>query len=121
MAEKYFKVSQTVADEIYQFVENMPEFALGEDALRELIASNFTIRKQGDFGPVPIIVDIIVDKEGKATFREIVKISNDPELDNEAKRVAEIICQYDFIPASHRGETVNSIYSIVFWRSDITP
>lgn len=119
LAEKYFKVSQTVADEIYQSVENMPEFALGEDALRELIASNFTIRKQGDFGPVPIIVDIIVDKEGKATFREIVKISNDPELDNEAKRVAEIICQYDFIPASHRGETVKSIYSIAFLRSDI--
>ena len=28
---------------------------------------------------------------------------------------------YDFIPASHRGETVKVIYPIPFLRSDITP
>lgn len=123
LAEKYFKVSQTITNEVYQSyeVENEPKFVLGGDSLRSLISSNFKIRKEGNFGKVPIVVNIVVDEKGKATFKGIVKSSNDTELDNEAIRVTEIICQYDFIPASHRGETVKAIYPIVFLRSDITP
>lgn len=123
LAEKYFKVSQTITNEVYQSyeVENEPKFVLGEDSLRQIIYSNFKKRKQGNFGKVPLAVNIVVDEKGKATFKGIVKSSNDTELDNEAIRVAEIICQYDFIPASHRGETVKAIYPIVFLRSDITP
>jgi len=123
LAEKYFKVSQTITNEVYQSyeIENEPKFVLGEDFLRNIISSNFKKHKQGNFGKVPLAVNIIVDEKGKATFKGIVKSSNDTELDNEAIRVAEIICQYDFIPASHRGETVKAIYPIVFLRSDITP
>lgn len=123
LAKKYFKVSQTITNEIFQSyeVENEPKFVLGEDVLRKLISSNFEKHKQGNFGNVPLAVNIIVDEKGKATFKGIVKSSNDTELDNEAIRVAEIICQYDFIPASHRGKTVKAIYPIVFLRSDITP
>lgn len=123
LAEKYFKVSQTITSEVYLSyeVENEPKFVLGEDSLRSLISSNFKIRKEGNFGKVPIVVNIVLDEKGKATFKGIVKSSNDTELDNEAIRVAEIICQYDFIPASHRGKTVKAIYPIVFLRSDITP
>ena len=123
LAEKYFKVSQTITNEVYQSyeVETEPKFVLGEDSLRQIISSNFKKHKQGNFGKVPLAVNIIVDEKGKATFKGIVKSSNDTELDNEAIRVAEIICQYDFIPASHRGETVKAIYPIVFLRSDITP
>lgn len=123
LAERYFKVSQTIRNEVYQSyeVENEPKFVLGEDSLRQIISSNFKKRKQGNFGKVPLAVNIVVDEKGKATFKGIVKSSNDTELDNEAIRVAEIICQYDFIPASHRGETVKAIYSIFFLKSDITP
>lgn len=123
LAEKYFEVSQTITNEIYQSyeVENEPKFVLGEDVLRKLISSNFKKHKQGNFGKVPLAVNIVINEKGKATFKEIVKSSNDAELDNEAIRVAEIICQYDFIPASHRGEFVKAIYPIVFLRSDITP
>lgn len=123
LAVKYFKASQTTTNDIYKSyeVENEPIFVLGEDVLRELIASNFTKHKQGNFDAIPLAVNIIVDEKGKATFKEIVKSSNDTELDNEAIRVAKIICQYDFIPASHRGETVKAIYPILFLRSDITP
>jgi len=122
LAKKYFKVSQTIKNEVYQSyeVENEPKFVLGEDVLRKLISSNFKIHKEGSFGKVPLVVNIVVDEKGKATLKGIIKSSNDTELDNEAIRVAEIICQYDFIPASHRGETVKAIYPIVFLRSDIT-
>lgn len=123
LAEKYFTVSQTIGNEVYQSyeVENEPKFVLGEVALRQLISSNFKIHKEGSFGKVPLVVNIIVDEKGKATLEKIVKSSNDTDLDNEAIRVTKIICQNDFIPASHRGETVKAIYPIVFLRSDITP
>lgn len=123
LAEKHFTVSQTIRNEVYQSyeVENEPKFVLGEDSLRQIISSTFKKRKQGNFGKVPLAVNIIVDEKGKATFKGIVKSSNDTELDSEAIRVAEIICQYDFLPASHRGEKVKAIYSIFFLTSDITP
>ena len=123
LVEKYFKVSKTITNEVYQSfeVENEPKFVLGEDVLRKLISSNFKKHKQGNFDKVPLVVNIIVDEKGKAKFKRIIKSSNDAELDNEAIRVTEIICQYDFIPASHRGETIKVIYPIVFLRSDITP
>ncbi len=123
LAEKYFKVSETIENELYQSheVENEPKFILGEDSLRYIISSNFNVHKQGNFGKVPLVVGIIIDKKGKATLKGIIKSSNDIELDNEAIRVTEIICQYDFIPASHRGENVNAIYPVVFLRNDIAP
>lgn len=123
LAEKYYKVSKTIGNEVYQSyeVENEPKFVLGEDSLRQIISSNFKTHKEGRFGKLPLVVNIIVDEKGKATLERIVKSSNDTELDNEAKRVVEIICQYDFIPALHRGETVKAVYPVVFLRSDITP
>ncbi len=123
LAEKYFKVSETIENEVYNSgeIENDPKFILSEDSLRKIISANFKVHKKGDFGRVPIIVSITVDKNGKSTLKGIIKSSNDIELDNEAVRVAEIICQYDFIPASHRGEKVNAIYPVVFFREDITP
>lgn len=123
LAGKYFKISETIKDEVFQLgeVENEPNFVLGEDSLRRIISSNFKIRKDGNFGKIPLVVHIVVDKKGKAMLKGLVKSSNDIELNNEAKRVAELICLSDFIPASHRGETVKAIYPIVFLRSDVTP
>lgn len=123
LVEKHFIVSQDIRNEIYQSyeIENEAKFVLGEDVLRQLISSNFKIRKEDNFDKLPLVVNIVVDEKGKATLKGIVKSSNDTDLDNEAIRVAKIICQYDFIPASHRGETVKAIYPIIFLRSDITP
>lgn len=123
LAEKHFTVSQTIRNEVYQSyeVENEPKFVFGEDSLRQIISSNFKKHKEGSFGKVPLVVNIVVDEKGKALLKGIVKSSNDTDLDNEAIRVTKIICQYDFIPASHRGETVKVIYPILFLRSDITP
>lgn len=123
LAEKYYTVSQTIGNEVYQSyeVENEPKFVMGEDSLRRIISSNFKIRKEGNFGKIPLVVNILVDENGKASLIGVVKSSNETEMDDEATRVAEIICQYDFTPALHRGETVKAIYPIVFLRSDVTP
>ena len=120
IVEKYFSVSEVNTEvnsnEIYQWyeVEESPKFSLGEDSLRHIITNNFKIKQRENFAKVPIVIHIIVDKNGNATFNEVVKSSNNEELDNEALRVIEIICQYKFVPAFHRGQNVNATYSVIF-------
>ena len=50
----------------------------------------------------------------------LIKRTDDTELNNEALRVANIICRTKFIPATIRGQSVNSKYSIPFLRIDIS-
>ena len=123
LAQKYFGTSNVALeyDDVYRDteVEVAPKFPLGEDSLRYIISSNFKIKQEDIQSKIPIVVDILIDKNGKASLNGIIKSSNDMEIDNEALRVAEIICQYEFIPASHRGEKVNVIYPIIFFRHDI--
>lgn len=125
LAEKYFGRSNLSFEnnEIYQNteIECPPKFLLGEDSLRHLISSNFRIKRENIQGNMPVIVALVIDKNGKATLKGVIKSSNNVEIDNEALRVAEIICQYDFEPASHRGEKVNAIFPIIFSRNAIIP
>ncbi|MEA4919206.1 TonB family protein [Proteiniphilum sp.] len=125
LAQKFFETSNVPVanNEIYQIaeVEIAPEFALGEDSLRHIINSNFAVKRNNMQGKVPVVVSILIDKNGKATLNNISKSSNDTEIDNEALRVAKIICQYEFVPASHRGEKVNALFPVVFLRNDIVP
>jgi hypothetical protein len=125
LAEKYFGTSNVPAEnsDIYQIteVEIAPKFLLGEDSLRHLISSNFKVRNNNVQGKTPVIVGVLIDKNGKATLNKIIKSSNDMKIDNEALRVAGTICRYEFAPASHRGEKVNAIYPVVFLRNDIVP
>ena len=120
IVEKYFSVSEVNTEvdsnEIYQWyeVEESPKFSLVEDSLRHIIDRNLKIKQRENFTKVPIVVNIIVDKEGNATLNEVIKSSNNEELDNEALRVIEIICQYKFVPAFHRGQNVNATYSVIF-------
>lgn len=125
LVEKYFNVLDTThkthENEVFQWyeIEESPKFPLGEDSLRQIISSNFKVKRDDIQGKIPITVEILVDKNGISTLNGIVKSSNDIELDKEALRIAEIICQYKFIPASHRGENVNATFPIMFLRNDI--
>ncbi|MDR2815625.1 MAG: energy transducer TonB [Proteiniphilum sp.] len=125
LAEKHFGISNVPVEnnDIYKVteVEIAPRFTLGEDSLRHLIYSNFAVKSNNVQGNIPVVVRILIDKNGKATLNGISKSSNDTEIDNEALRVAKIICQYEFISALHRGEKVNAFYPVVFLKSDIEP
>lgn len=127
IVEKHFKPSYTtnnkIDSDIYPFsdVEIPPQFKAGEDSLRDLISSNFNVKRKNIDSKVIASVGVVVDKEGNAILDGIIKSSNDIEIDNEALRVAQIITQYKFNPASHRGEKVNSIYPIMFLKKDILP
>jgi hypothetical protein len=124
LAEKYFFKSDSYdnSDELFKNheVEISPRFLLGEDSLFSLVSSNFKVKRKVN-KKVPVVVDLIVDKEGKATLKGISMSSVDNDINNEALRVADIICQYEFIPALHRGEKVNAIFPVIFFNDHITP
>lgn len=122
LAKKYFKISRPSTNEIYQLyeVETEPQFILGNDSLRQIITPNFKrVKKAPMQGKIPVVVDVLIDKHGIAKLIGIRKSSGDTVIDEEALKVAEIICQYKFIPATHRGETVETIFPIMFLDNDI--
>ena len=122
LAKKYFKISRPSTNEIYQLyeVETEPQFILGNDSLRQIITSNFKRVKRAPMqGKIPVVVDVLIDKHGIAKLIGIRKSSGDTVIDEEALKIAEIICQYKFIPATHRGETVETIFPIMFLDNDV--
>lgn len=122
LAKKYFKISRPSTNEIYQLyeVETEPQFILGNDSLRQIITSNFKRVKRAPMqGKIPVVVDVLIDKHGIAKLIGIRKSSGDTVIDEEALKVAKIICQYKFIPATHRGETVETIFPIIFLDNDV--
>ena len=122
LAKKYFKISRPSTNEIYQLyeVETEPQFILGNDSLRQIITSNFKrVTRAPMQGKIPVVVDVLIDKHGIAKLIGIRKSSGDTVIDEEALKVAKIICQYKFIPATHRGETVETIFPIMFLDNDV--
>lgn len=122
LAKKYFKISRPSTNEIYQLyeVETEPQFILGNDSLRQIITSNFKRVKRAPMqGKIPVVVDVLIDKHGIAKLIGIRKSSGDTVIDEETLKVAKIICQYKFIPATHRGETVETIFPIMFLDNDV--
>ena len=122
LAKKYFKISRPSTNEIYQLyeVETEPQFILGNDSLRQIITSNFKRVKRAPMqGKIPVVGDVLIDKHGIAKLIGIRKSSGDTVIDEEALKVAKIICQYKFIPATHRGETVETIFPIMFLDNDV--
>ena len=122
LAKKYFKISRPSTNEIYQLyeVETEPQFILGNDSLRQIITSNFKRVKRAPMqGKIPVVVDVLIDNHGIAKLIGIRKSSGDTVIDEEALKVAKIICQYKFIPATHRGETVETIFPIMFLDNDV--
>ena len=116
LAKKYFKISRPSTNE----VETEPQFILGNDSLRQIITSNFKRVKRAPMqGKIPVVVDVLIDKHGIAKLIGIRKSSGDTVIDEEALKVAKIICQYKFIPATHRGETVETIFPIMFLDNDV--
>ena len=120
--ENLAKISRPSTNEIYQLyeVETEPQFILGNDSLRQIITSNFKRVKRAPMqGKIPVVVDVLIDKHGIAKLIGIRKSSGDTVIDEEALKVAKIICQYKFIPATHRGETVETIFPIMFLDNDV--
>lgn len=116
LAGKYFEVSSAIPMDAYGVceVEEEPKFAMGEESLQSIIDKNFSKKYINTLTEETTIVHIIVDENGVGTVQYVALSSGNRDVDNEAIRVAHIICKSKFIPASHRGQKVKAVYPISF-------
>jgi len=98
-------------NQIFDIVENMPEFPGGEMALRIFIADSirYPIEAQEKGIQGKVYIKFVVNKKGKVT-NAIVKRGVDPSLDKEALRVINILP--DWKPGTQDGKNVNVGYTV---------
>jgi protein TonB len=102
---------EPIKEEVFQIVEQMPEFPGGEIALRNYIAEHLkypaSAQEMGIQGKV--YVTFVVDKNGNVTNATIVR-GIDPALDNEALRVINSLPKWT--PGKQRGIPVSVSYTV---------
>ena len=109
------KVAQTEnassGDEIFQVVENMPEYPGGMSELMKYLQKNVKYPKeaqeQGKQGRV--IVEFVVEKDGSITDTKVMK-PVDPLLDAEALRVVSAMPNWN--PGKQRGKEVRTRFTL---------
>ena len=116
VALKYFKPSIMTGDEIYsnQDLDVVAYPFISYEERQELIESKYRFKEQLPLNKV-IIIDLVVDKNGNASFYKVTKKSGRKHFDEEALRMAKDICKYQFHPAIIRGQNVNTFYSLTFY------
>ena len=91
-SDSIFHVSDSAVEEVYQVVEDMPEYPGGREALLKLIDDNLqypdVARKCKIQGRV--VVSVVIDEHGSLIKPQIMR-SIFPSLDEEALRVVGII------------------------------
>ena len=114
-AQEPAKVAQTEnassGDEIFQVVENMPEYPGGMSELMKYLQKEIKYPKeaqeQGKQGRV--IVEFVVEKNGSITEAKVMK-PVDPLLDAEALRVVSAMPNWN--PGKQRGKEVRTRFTL---------
>ena len=116
LSKKYFSISDSVSDVIYDEsdVEKSPMTDDKLEEIKKMIRSNFNLPSKIINDEIYTYIEILINKEGKASIVRIPKSSGDKEFDVECLRVAKIVCEDKFNPAIFRGKKVSSIISIRF-------
>jgi len=111
--------------EIFQVVEEMPEFPGGLPECMKFLGKNIQYPKQAQDNGIQgrVIVQMVVTKDGDVTDAKVIR-SVDPLLDAEALRVINSMPKWK--PGKQKGEVVNVKYTIpVMFRlgngSDVNP
>ena len=98
-------------EEIFNVVEQMPEYPGGTEELMKFLQRNIKYPKeaqeQGKQGRV--FVQFVVEKDGSITDTKIVR-SADPQLDAEALRIVNAMPNWT--PGKQRGEPVRTYFTI---------
>ena len=104
-------VEDTNTNDIFNVVEEQPEFPGGRDKMTEFIQKNIQYpalcKKEGIQGRV--VVQFVVNKDGSICDAKIVK-SVDPHLDTEALRIIRAMPRW--VPGKQKGETVRVRYTL---------
>ena len=97
--------------EIYQVVEEQPEFPGGMDELMKFMQTNIRYPKEAQERGLQgrVIVQFVVNKDGSICDEQVVK-SVDPQLDAEAIRI--IRSMPNWTPGKQRGEPVRVRFTL---------
>lgn len=106
-----FTENEAKTNDTLMFVEQMPQFKGGEEALIKFISQNFKYPdeaiKQDISGRV--IIQFVVTKEGKIVNQKILR-SAGPILDQEAIRVVKAMPPWS--PGKQNGQNVNVYFTL---------
>ena len=98
-------------DDIFQVVEEMPEFPGGEEKLLEYLGKNIhypeRAREQGVQGRC--IIEFVIERDGTVTEPKIVR-SLESQCDNEAVRVIKSLPKWK--PGKQKGKPVRVKYTV---------
>ncbi len=97
--------------EIFQVVEEMPEFPGGMEALLAYLSKNIKYPSIAQDNNIKgrVIVEFVVNKDG-SIVEPVVKRSVDTSLDNEAMRVIKAMPKWK--PGKQRGKPVRVRYTV---------
>ncbi len=97
--------------EIFQVVEEMPEFPGGMEALMTYLSKNIKYPSIAQENNIQgrVIVEFVVNKDG-SIVEPVVKRSIDSSLDNEAMRVIKSMPKWK--PGKQRGKPVRVRYTV---------
>lgn len=122
LSQKFLSGSETVdfdKDYIYSNIEvdHPAEFILGDEELYDIIKTQIYLSDEDLETNVPVIINMIVNKDGDAHIAGFLKESNNPSVNKQSMRAAELVASYKFIPATHRGEQVCVFFPLYFVKS----
>ena len=97
--------------EVFQVVEEMPEFPGGENALLEFIAKNLVYPKEAKENGVSgkVYIQFVVMKDGKVTNIKVLR-GLDPSLDAASVNVIKKLPVWK--PGKQKGKPVNVSYTV---------
>jgi len=98
-------------NDVYEMVEEMPEFPGGTEALMQYItgAIKYPVSSQEKGAQGRVAVTFIVSKEGDVTNAEIIR-GVDDALDEEALRIVNAMPRWK--PGRDKGENVNVRFTL---------
>lgn len=104
-------VLQVSEDQVFDVVEEMPEFPGGMPALMEFIRKN--LRHDKAEKKERVIIQIVVDKEGNATNPVVLRSTN-PVLDEEALRIVSLMPKWKPGRQAGKNRNVKFAFPVVF-------
>ena len=85
-----FKFSQPAEEEenVFEYLDNMPEFPGGEKAMMEWLSQNILYPKEAVDGKIEgrVMISFVIEKDGSVSNAKVIR-GIDESLDNEALRV----------------------------------
>jgi hypothetical protein len=97
--------NETIGDSVFSFVEEMPEFAGGQEAMMKFLSIASVLKDTIETGcGSRLIIQFIVTKTGKTINPKII-LSACPEIDQQYIRIIKSFPEWK--PGKHKGKPVN--------------